>query len=158
MVELWVRIGRSNLAFIHEFHRNLNTFIMQQCSDIGQTALLPFRGSYADDFARKFQQLIPGLDPPTSVPESSIPTTRTPKPLAADNYLIITQSQSVYKIDHISKFHLYIYVFLDYNMLCLIKIHIYYFSLLQPATFLLLYSSHRYLYFNSTALYTLCDP
>jgi hypothetical protein len=130
---------------------------MQQCCDIGQTTLLPLRGSHAEDFGRKFQLLMPGLNPPNSVPESSITTTRTPKPLTADNYLIITHSKTVYIIDHISKLYLYMYVFLGYNMLCLIKIHIYYFSLLQPATFLLLYPSHRYLYMNSTALYTLCD-
>jgi hypothetical protein len=51
----------------------------------------PSEGKYAEDFfARKIRRLRPGLNPRTRVPEASMLTTRTPKPLRFHILLLCT--------------------------------------------------------------------
>jgi hypothetical protein len=72
----------------------------------------------------------------------------------ADHNLIITQFQTVSKISQKSKLCLNMNVSLGYNVLCVNKSYIFHCNLLQTATFLLLYPSHRYIYFNIKGLCT----
>src|SRR5215468_7768886 len=61
-------------------------FYMPQSCDMGQTALNPFRRKACwGFFAQIIRRLRPGLNPRTSVPEASMLTTGTPKPLQRVN-------------------------------------------------------------------------